>query len=159
MDSLAAKLALRLPAEARLWWGWHDGATDRPGAGVDGTAIGPFMLFMPLKEAAQLCQLFRDELANEGAPFRWQQSWLPLVGEERTVAIDCQGGPKEPAPVYVLTPEDPGPPDRVADSIGELVEWFIGASDCGAWAWLTAENRWDYDDEKLPPEMRIVGLL
>ena len=42
IDDLTAPVGLRLPVEARIWWGWHDGVDVRLGPR---TELGPSLPF------------------------------------------------------------------------------------------------------------------
>jgi hypothetical protein len=53
MDALTAPLGIRLPAEARRWWGWHDGANAKPG--YEAPLLGPQRPLYPLARAVQKC--------------------------------------------------------------------------------------------------------
>jgi hypothetical protein len=51
MDALTEPLGLRLPVEAQLWWGWHDGAAD--GGYAISRELGPGRQFLSLSAAVE----------------------------------------------------------------------------------------------------------
>ena len=55
MEELLGPLGLRLPREARMWWGWHDGASGEGSA----RAIGPPVAFVPLVSAVEMYEELR----------------------------------------------------------------------------------------------------
>ena len=53
IDAVTAPLGVRLPAEARLWWQWHNGVPGAKGSlRVLRTIGGPYYEYIPIEEAA-----------------------------------------------------------------------------------------------------------
>jgi len=105
MDAITAPLGLRLPDEARVWWGWSNGAPRHPSG----------LPYLPLEEAVDLYRSVRrmaDDVAG-GAPagaahasadFWWERAWFPITrsGHGSTVACDCGVARGEPTPIRVI---------------------------------------------------------
>ena len=60
IDALTREAGLSLPAEARRWWSWHDGAEPQPPGGP--AELGPDRAFLPLADAVRECRRLRDLL-------------------------------------------------------------------------------------------------
>jgi cell wall assembly regulator SMI1 len=159
MDEATAPLGLRLPREARLWWGWHDGASPQiPGIAAE---LGPGRAFLSLAEAARECQRLREVMRyawGDELGSYWRESWLPIDAYKRPILFDCGVGFDDPVPVRSFFMEDPGAGAEGVRSIGELVLVWIQAIDCGAWTYDGGEDHWDYDWEKLPPSLQQLHL-
>lgn len=54
MDELTDPLGLVLPREAKIWWGWHDGAFPAPPSSAP-ASLGPQLQLLPLADAVQTC--------------------------------------------------------------------------------------------------------
>jgi cell wall assembly regulator SMI1 len=161
MDRLTSPIGLRLPREARRWWGWHDGASPQiPGRDV-AAEIGPRMAFLPLADAVSECRRIRALLmevsGGEGDP-DWKWSWLPMNADKRPLVFDCGVEFDAPVPVRSFFFEDPAAGAEGARSIGELVTIWLEAIDCGAWAYERQRNRWTYDWTKLDPDVEMRRL-
>jgi cell wall assembly regulator SMI1 len=167
MDALAAPLGLHLPAEARMWWGWHDGVpAERCALARDRGIGGPGFQFLPLEEAIRDYRTGRRMVASGGDDLdvdrAWHPGWLPLTAalNGTVVLIDCSVAEDAASPIYALRwdsvhePRQPG-----ARSFGEMVGWWIEALDQGAWRYDAAIGRWNYDYEMLPPERELTGLV
>ena len=149
MDALTAEVGIRLPAEARVWWAWHDGGENRGQPGDRALEMGPGHSFLSLAEAIHGCRMWRRVYEDFDPPI-WQPGWLPITSSEREVVIDCGVGSDDPIPVYsvfsqAFTEDDP----PAAGSMGELVEIWIDAIDSGAWSYDQSAQRWNGDDTQL----------
>jgi hypothetical protein len=162
IDDLTAPLGLRLPVEARIWWGWHDGVDVRLGPR---TELGPSLPFLPLEAAIDLCLLLRDQAAHvwgERADYWWRTSWFPIT--ERLGAIRCECGVEEgaPTPIFWADSHDHdanGLTIPKLESLGSLVAWWGEALETGAWRYDHKNHRWKRDPERLPPDRRGSGLV
>jgi hypothetical protein len=146
IDHLTAA-GLQLPAEARLWWGWHNGATGTTSQSDD---IGHDVIIYSLGQALEE---FRNDLGGGGelAP----ASWLPLAQVTGgLLCIDCT--PAEIAPVHRVdwqTGFTPG-----TDSMGELVERWLEMYEAGAWTW-NPSGWWDYHDDRAPEWVGRIAVI
>jgi hypothetical protein len=162
MDEITAPLGLRLPAEARTWWGWHDGVPSGSVRLRGERTVGPIWPYQPLAEAVEECLKFRalsDEFEAAGEPRWFSSSWLPISSEfpEAVLVCDCGVGQSEPTPIRRVTPpEGQEPPGPICASFDELVKRWIEALDCGLWA--RAQSRWAHRPENLPAGWPINGV-
>jgi hypothetical protein len=168
MDALVAPLGLRLPHEARVWWGWHDGARPSDRLGVS-WELGPGFGFFSLGEAVALYhemrELFRDIWADEDpgmVDYWWRPSWLPITECRGAVRCDCAVSEDAPTPIYWAYSHDhdaDGLTNPKVGSFGTLVCWWIEALDSGGWRYDPEANRWQHLPELLPPERTRSGLV
>jgi cell wall assembly regulator SMI1 len=166
MDALTAPLGIHLPAEARRWWGWHDGANAKPG--YEAPHLGPQRPLYPLARAVEVCitardtqrHVFRDHDPDPDAPFGpyWSPSWLPLTGQGEPVVLDCSVSVDAPVPVRTFIFEEPTVTTPGLQSIRELVSIWIEAFDSHAWTHDPLTRRWRWDGEKLEPEVLRLHL-
>ncbi|MDQ6915721.1 MAG: hypothetical protein M3155_07925 [Actinomycetota bacterium] len=161
MQALVAPLGLRLPHEARVWWGWHDGVARD--AGDAAREIGPRRKWLLLQEAVEECTTIRKMNADvwgtdpAEAEVRWSSSWFPLVHSEGLVVIDTGVPDEAPCPVWVRWfDERPGPPHL--PSIGDLVAVWIDAIDRGAWRYDREGDHWVSDKDRLEPWVAKIDL-
>lgn len=139
VEAMTAELDLRLPVEARTWWGWHDGASTM----FPTHTIGAHYVFPPLEAAIGQYRRWRDiarkTVAGEAdldAEDLWAHSWFPILlgGDGTTVACDCSVDEAEPSPIHVVNWKvfmNPAVP--AADSLGTVVSWWIEALEDGTW--------------------------
>lgn len=155
-------LPLRLPLEARRWWGWHDGvALPREALAVE-RELGPYREFIPLAEAVKI---YESEVSNAPAEaeefpeLAWGPQWIPVT-RFGAIACDCSGPDDAPTPIrdvdYHHT-SDPG--QIVARSFGEMVSWWIDALRTGGWQYDASRREWDKHFELIPPERERTGLV
>jgi hypothetical protein len=132
MDDLMAPTGLRLPAEARCWWGWHDGITNYVSRAKE---MGPDIDIQPLAEAIEFVAEFPLGGGDEEAP----ATWFPFAGVPRGVlTLDCAAD--DLAPTHRVDFEVGLGPGTA--SMGEMVLLWIQMMESGAWTWNTAEARW-----------------
>ena len=181
MDALVAPLGLELSRDARVWWGWHDGA-DAPSRSIQERSIGrPSFSYVPLAEAVELAyeseQIAKD-VARHGrgltanAQFWWEPTWLPITPESRgPIALDCGGPPGRPSPILRVDGSDL-PPDNSDESLlrgpsfrtpkarsfAEMIGWFTDGFDAGAYRYDKTRGYWLYDDTRLPRRVARSGL-
>jgi hypothetical protein len=80
IDEFSRPMRISLPAEARRWWGWHDGAfpfTPRRGP----AELGPGRPFLPLKEAVRVSMEIRGIIEGilHGEPDPdWKHGFISL---------------------------------------------------------------------------------
>jgi hypothetical protein len=79
IDAITAPLGVRLPAEARQWWQWHNGVPSAYGdRRVLRTIGGPYYEYIPLEEAAtEYRQLREIAAAVASAPRHADDFWHP----------------------------------------------------------------------------------
>ena len=144
LDALMEPLGLRLPMEARVWWGWHDGVEATSVRLSREREIMPALEFHPLAEAVDRCWTWRrisrgwhDDAPGEQPDPWWDDAWFPITdaGQAGIVACDCSVAAGEPTPIRCVLPPEPGSPtaEPVFASLGELVQGMIDAFDAGAW--------------------------
>jgi cell wall assembly regulator SMI1 len=139
IDGLVEPLGLRLPKEARLWWGWHNGVTVETARGWD---IGPDIGFFSLAQAVAELDEYPLSGGNELAP----PTWLPLAyAPGGYLALDSAGPDLAPVQrVDIETGFLAG-----AESMGDLVALWIETIEAGAWSWNPA-GYWDKDLDRAP---------
>lgn len=98
MDELTAPLDIRLPEEARTWWGHCNGAHSQPGDGAHSVALSPAWWWAPLEAVVSLCQ----ELRAMSDPDTWLASWLPIVVGDGELIIDTSVARGQLTPVHVI---------------------------------------------------------
>lgn len=163
MDALTEPLDIRLPVEARLWWGWHDGVDldrDAPGS----SELGPNRSFVSLHTAVSECderrEIARDVTDSEADAERmWGRAWFPITAFG-DYACDCSVPDGQASPVhftnyhYTETPDTP-----VAESFGEMVDLWIQAIDSGAWYYDFGRGRWLIRFDALDPELEKTRIV
>jgi cell wall assembly regulator SMI1 len=165
MQAATEPLGIRLPAEVRVWWGWHDGA--KPS--LTSHAIGLDWLYLTLEDALARCGEERAGAADaveEGVspPQTWQPGWLPLAtrGDGAVMVCDCSVPEAASTPVHRVHWEKFGEGSLVpvAPSLGTVVLWWIGALDRGAWVYDRKRRRWEEHPERLAdPSLSRTGLV
>jgi cell wall assembly regulator SMI1 len=139
IDALTAEIGLSLPAEARIWWRWHDGVDQLPGpmpsigGGWDPISLQDAIedVVRQRKKAALRAQALPDDPTGD-----WSDSWITLCDSPSParLACDCAVAPGSPSPVLYIDPEfnyDPYRPK--APSLGELIHAWLEALDDGTW--------------------------
>lgn len=160
MDEITEAMGITLPAEARQWWGWHDGAGSLVSRGGP-EEIGPGRPFLPLRHAVRVSMDVRDILRKvwrgELGP-DWKHGCVSLDGTELPPVIDCGGDFDQPVPARAFPFDDPPAATRGTRSIGELVQLWIAAIDIGAWRYSRATQNWEYHLDKVENfELRDLG--
>jgi cell wall assembly regulator SMI1 len=160
MDALVAPLGLRLPTEARVWWGWHDGVeTGLLSHGI-GSYIVPLRLAQAVEKHRQLLEIAADVTADDdtsGPDDFWRREWFPFAVPPRAdLACDCSASDGEPTPIRYVEFELPAESQEpVASSLGAVVSLWIEAIDSGAWTYdHDSPPGWTTHPERLP---RIHG--
>jgi hypothetical protein len=151
MDALTASLGIVLPAEARVWWGWHDG-TDPLGIdpirGEEFAMLAPGRIFLPLGHAVRQCQRWRKVIWEGIEPDELWRQWLPLNTVEDPTILDCAAD----APARVFRLEFQSPRRLGLPTLGTLIDAYIEAFDTGGW-WLEQpgdeDSRWRQDLDKI----------
>lgn len=174
MDEITGPLGLRLPVEARAWWGWHDGVPQRirgepspessPGVYTPERALGPGTAYMPLRDAVEDYLMDRQifaEVEGDPEPFR-PAAYFPITRTSGPVLCDCSVPEGAPSPIYSTHTfesriEDMQTP--VVRSFGEMVGWWLDAMADGAWRWDRARGTWIVEAEKLDPARELTGLV
>lgn len=163
MDELTAPLGISLPAEARQWWRWHDGANASTADGVAGQFGPGDFLFLPLSRAVERCSEIRGVLSYawaDGFGPEWQHGWLPITYHGNPRVIDCSGNFEDPVPARQFPFDDQGFGQRdVVASMGELVKIWIRTIDSGGWYYNQERGVWESDDAKQDPEGLRLPLV
>jgi cell wall assembly regulator SMI1 len=159
-----APLGLRLPGEAALWWGWHDGVP----SGQPRDMGGPVFRFLTLADAVQEYHSSRQVAESaartkDEADHLWHPTWFPITntGYSAVIACDCSVAEGAPTPIRAVQwgyNEESDVP--VAESFGQMVAWWIDAIELGAWRYDTGLGRWEIDPQRLPdPSLELTGLV
>jgi len=164
MDSITDPLGLQLPAEARVWWGWHDGANLSSGY-ADDRYVGSDLEFLPLANAARHYTEGRAEFDRMGMPatFWWPANQFTVTTKSSgDITVDCAVSDGAPSPIFFVrhdrNPEvDFATPS--ARSFGEMVTWWIEAWDDGIWGYDKHTGQWSYEWERLDRARELTGLL
>ncbi|HYI99921.1 MAG TPA: hypothetical protein VEX36_09650 [Thermoleophilaceae bacterium] len=165
MDEITVPLGLCLPSEARVWWGWHDGAPWRSGGELTPERfIGPGREYMPLRDAVDAYLSDRqsfEEIEDDPEPFR-PAAYFPITRSSGPILCDCSVAKGAPSPIY-YTHAYGQPAEELqrpaARSFGEMVGWWIDALNDGAWQWDSTSERWSYFPERLDPARELSGLV
>ena len=168
MDAITATVGCRLPAEARQWWGWHDGVLATPGRPSIGREIGgPGYVYVPLEEAAGDYRRLRELSANVAGPNGdpdelWRPGWWPISSDIKGAVLACECDVDEDAPtpiraVHFADATHRKPP--VLASFGELVQHFIDAIERGVWYYDARAGRWEHRFERQTTEQRATRIL
>jgi cell wall assembly regulator SMI1 len=164
-DEILAPLGLRLPVEGRAWWGWHDGPTP------EGRALlfGPWKYCVSLVKAVEIYREFRgiveagvepDNPPLDDPDYRWNPAWLPIDGPQLPTVIDCSVPEGEPTPLRFIDLADvEESPKPRAQSLGQMVSWWIAALETGAWKWDRQSETWERDRDRLDETIRMSPLL
>ena len=169
IDELTATLGLVVPAEARVWWGWHDGVGFPlpPGhAELVGTGFAYLSLARALERTEQERELATGVAEQLGIERErvWPSHLLALSADAHggVAAISCAHPERADAPVYYSDCEDPdfeGVQAPRTRTLGEFVTWWIEAIDSGAADYDATAGRWRYVHERLDPARAMTRLV
>lgn len=175
IDAVTAPLGLRLPAEARTWWGWHDGVSATQGTlSRDREIGGPGFQYLPLADAVAQYQTSREIARSTAANVQrwssgdgagvdpddwWNPAWFPITVSSSGTVITCDTSTPELRPTPILAVSGGEPAMSGARSFGEMVTWWIEAFDSGAWRYDTEGGEWDYSYELLDPARELTWLV
>jgi hypothetical protein len=120
MDAITEPHGFRLPDEAALWWGWHNGS---------GTAE-----LMPTRRVGSLEVVMTGfELADSVmSEVCGLTGLVAVVNEQPWLWFDCHGDHDAPVPVYAGYKSDQ--PWVAAESIGDMVLILIAGLEAGAYS-------------------------
>jgi cell wall assembly regulator SMI1 len=157
MAAAVAALPLELSLEARVWWGWHNGILD--GEGLYRGLIAPGTYLRSLEQAIRdhdENRALAEERDPENGDLWWDPAWMPILSPDNgtTIGCDCSVAEGEPSPLHVVwweNPDDPGP-RQAAQSLGQMVVWWLDAVDSGIWRYDPTEGRWRRDWAAVPAE-------
>ncbi len=164
IDQAVAPLGVTLPAEAKRWWGWHDGAV-MPGDAYP--ALGPKFAFRPLADRVreyEFQRMLAEEVA-EGDERERERAWpahmFPFVDlvDGSVLMLDCSTE-GEAATVW-LNPVDGLYDDHApaAPTVGQLVSWWVDALQGGGWLFDQDQQLWIIAADALPAQAQAVGLV
>jgi hypothetical protein len=149
IDALVAPIGIDLSEEARIWWRWHDGL--RPDTSGAQTYLTPGR---PLNSLAQALDLFESARGMMLDLDRVDARLRPVLGDP-WIFFACDGPRDAPVPIYVDGRDDP---QRFAlPSIGELVLTWTRLIDEGGYT-TDADGLWEWDFEKIPEDIRRIGV-
>jgi len=159
---IEAEFGLPVPEELRLWWGWHDGTNVKPHEKAAKASIGPLFEFLSMEEALKATRESRElalDIDPDEPEIYWGKTWLAL-GTDGRVACDLMSGPGASVSVLDVDYHKTSKPGTIAaQSLGEMVRWWIEALESGAWRYEPEHNRWARREELVPPEREQVGLV
>jgi len=171
IDGLTEPLAVRLPVEARTWWGWHDGTKADEDNGYTGE-LGPEFGFLTLAQAVReyrtMRAMFEDLWHGDTAEtyddpdYWWRPSWFPITNRRGLVRCDTAVPLEAPCPIYWAYSHDhdaEGLSHPRTASFGEMVSWWIEALQDGAWEYNRHENRWIHRAERVEAGRLRSGLV
>jgi cell wall assembly regulator SMI1 len=161
-----APLALRVPAEAQTWFGWHDGASDS-GRAADSIMTGLGWKFFSLRRAVQEALEQRQralEIAGDQAEsFLWRWAWLPLADNFHggLIVVDGRTSPDAPATAVYYTEPELGARDVAprALSLGQMVQTWIQAMDAGLIDYDAAAGRWRYEADSIDASLERTRIV
>jgi cell wall assembly regulator SMI1 len=168
MDAITAPLGIRLPAEARLWWQWHNGVpVSTVTLRAQRTIGGAYYEYTPLEEAAAEYEQARNIAAEvvsspDTAGDFWHPSWWPISSDlgGRWIACQCDVAEDAPTPIRAINfAEGTQFEPPVLGSFGELVQHFIDGMDQGVWRYDADTERWVKDFERYTAEHQAAGIL
>jgi hypothetical protein len=148
IDALAAPADLAIPEEARRWWRWHNGVL--AGTRPRDTELVPGR---PLLDLATVLDDFRASRDTMQDVHRRGALLQPLP-DQPWLFFDC--GVPHDAPVPVLVGGHGAEIRPGLQSIGELVNTWTQLIQTGAFA--TDGTDWTWDIERIPPEIRKLGI-
>jgi cell wall assembly regulator SMI1 len=163
IEEAVEPLGIRLPKEGRVWWEWHDGAIGR---GRD-RLLGPSKECLTLASAVEVyqrCRWVAEQTASawpqNDPDFLWNPAWFPVEGSQLPTVIDCSIPEDQISPVRSIDWQDvDGFFEPQAESLGQMVSWWIDAIDIGAWEWNQGDQRWYSHDDRLEPALRAHPLM
>ena len=121
MDALTEPHGFRLPDEAALWWGWHNGATP-------GSELTPQREPLALNEVMAGFEIEQGAMSDAFGLRRLVRA----VSEQPWLWFDCRGEHDAPVPVYAGYKSDR--PWVAAESIGDMVLILIAELEAGAYS-------------------------
>lgn len=151
IEELSARIGLRLPAEVRCWFSWHDGA--EPSMSGQAT-MGPRFYLPSLAHRVSAYVDERQSAAEahaegwaESDDELWAKSWFPVfesaVGRSPAI-VDVNVSDGELAPIGHVAKESVDPPGK-GRSLTTLVEFWVSCHDSGLYEWQPDKNVWRAD--------------
>jgi len=160
--AIESEFGLRCPNELKLWWEWHNGTNVKPHEKASKASIGPLFEFLGAEEALNVTRDSRalaQEIDPDEPEIYWGQFWLAL-GTDGRVACDLARDPDSPVTILDVDYHKASHPGAaVAQSLGEMVRWWIEALESGAWSYDLEHDRWQRIYELIPPERDQTGLV
>jgi cell wall assembly regulator SMI1 len=162
IDALTAPLGLTVPAEARTWWGWHNGAHNASVLTSGGKA------FPSLDRCVSLAARMRDMAYDVTRPHRlsataademarevWNWDWLPLcedgVGTMLVIDAAADSPARDVCAVWYRAHDQSS--DQavvVAPSIGALVREWTRVLETSTGSVIPETDQWALEFETLP---------
>ncbi len=174
LDAVASEFSLGLPEELRTWWGWHDGLVGTRDTQNDARVWERYpggSVLLTSSEAITVARNHRalsEELEEPGeweADDWWKTSWVPFVETLEGAAMLCETAKatKNGCPVayhhWGTTTDSLDGPHPLASSLGELVRWWIGLYDCGAFYEDTRTGRWHFREVEGRPGPKLDWFI
>jgi hypothetical protein len=162
MNRLTEPLGLRLPLEARTWWGWHDGVRRGVPPRMNGADWAFLTLDSALAETAWRRELWLSVAGGDAERF-WRTRWLVLSTNMHgaAIVIDALDDSAATSPVRYIETEAPAGSsvEPATRSMGEMVTWWLDAIDSGAHTYDTNRRQWLSDWEQLDPIRRGTCII
>ncbi|MDI6105955.1 SMI1/KNR4 family protein [Actinoplanes sp. NEAU-A12] len=164
LAELEAEHGLVVPAELRLWWGWHDGVVGggRRGGSLSAIGAGPWH-FLSLGEALDVR---RFHIALDPSPFpesvddwngEWASWWLPVFKAGSACCFaDLSTATDSGVSIHLWAqqPDDPFTP--MFASFGEMVEASADGIERGYFTWRRDLREWEISDALSADAMRLL---
>jgi hypothetical protein len=149
IGAIMSSVGIDLPDEARLWWRWHNGvaANSKPSAQelVPGRPL--LDLGIVAEEFSASRAITRDV---HGLDYLLQP-----VSDQPWLFFDCSGD--RDAPVPILVGGHGQDVKHALASIGELVKAWTELIEAGIFT-TDAEGHWEWDFERVPENIRQLGI-
>lgn len=159
-------LQLRLPDEAVVWYGWHNGIQPQPSGNGSERLLGPGRELLSLQQAVDRYHWLRDvarQVGDGAAEWWWPTTWFPIVrtSGRRVLAVDCAIGERRPTPVRAVDWEDEDFHQPRVPSLADAVAVWVELLERGFWLYrpeLGDGGLWDQSDEVPDLRLRMTSL-
>jgi cell wall assembly regulator SMI1 len=161
IDELEREFDTVFSEELRCWWRWQDGAP-RPTIVVDGRKLmrsthpGPEFLSAAraLSEATFMRSIDESNyFPTDPDPLRsWWPDWVPITTNISGGVLACDTGGRRDEPCrvrYVQYGVTEIPPLVTAESLGQIVTWWIELCDRGFYYYNDQHDKWFCDNTEL----------
>lgn len=149
IDALLLPLGIDLPAEARVWWGWHNGTRE------DAPILTRYL--------GDRCPLGLEDAADFYASDRGAQEQLfgfsgllSPITDKPSIYFGCDDAHDGQVPIYVQN--DVETPTIVLPSIRDLVLAWLALIENGAWS-IRPDGVWELNQANIPPGVAELLII